>query len=188
MDPRYDVTALMVLRHFGVPTRLLDWSMSPFVAAYFAACSHDAKDGEIWTFDEPFYAEKGKEQWGRCRETIDGNGEFRAELTMFTPTEPEERCNWFVCGYYRPGFPRQDVQEGVYTLTARFGLDHANAIERLLIEPARFRRYLIPPALKAAVRTRLRKRHGIWRGSLFPDTAGAAETAAAVFENKAARR
>ena len=188
MDPRYDVTALMVLRHFGVPTRLLDWSMSPFVAAYFAACSHDAKDGEIWTFDEPFYAEKGKEQWGLCRETIDGNGEFRAELTMFTPTEPEERCNWFVCGYYRPGFPRQDVQEGVYTLTARFGLDHANAIERLLIDPARFRRYLIPPALKAAVRTRLRKRHGIWPGSLFPDTAGAAETAAAVFENKAARR
>src|SRR3989442_531455 len=31
-----DVVALMVLRHYGVPTRLLDWSLSPYVGMYFA--------------------------------------------------------------------------------------------------------------------------------------------------------
>src|SRR5438046_3200468 len=45
-----DIAALMVLRHYGVPTRLLDWSWSPFVAAYFSA-QDDTKDGEIWSFD-----------------------------------------------------------------------------------------------------------------------------------------
>jgi len=32
-----DVVVLMVLRHYGVPSRILDWSWSPVVAAYFAA-------------------------------------------------------------------------------------------------------------------------------------------------------
>src|SRR5271166_5014741 len=66
---RDDFIALCVLRHYGVPTRLLDWSMSPYVAAYFAACDHDAEDGEIWSFNEPFYEEVGKEQWKTWPET-----------------------------------------------------------------------------------------------------------------------
>ena len=54
-----DIVALMVLRHYGVPTRLLDWSASSYVAAYFAACCHDNLDGEIWSFDEPQYEQAG---------------------------------------------------------------------------------------------------------------------------------
>src|SRR5256885_3081601 len=50
-----DLIALMVLRHYEVPTRLLDWSLSPYVAAYFATCCHDETDGEIWSFDHDLY-------------------------------------------------------------------------------------------------------------------------------------
>jgi FRG domain len=64
-----DIVALMVLRHYGVPTRLLDWSLSPDVAAYFAVCCHDEVDGEIWSFSEPDYETLGKEQWGKWPET-----------------------------------------------------------------------------------------------------------------------
>ena len=45
-----DFIALMVLRHHGVPTRLLDWSASPYVATHFAVSCHDELDGEIWSF------------------------------------------------------------------------------------------------------------------------------------------
>ena len=54
-----DIVALMVLRHHEVPTRLLDWSNSPYVAAYFAAWHHEMEDGEIWGFDEPVYEKVG---------------------------------------------------------------------------------------------------------------------------------
>ena|SRR5215472_1735767 len=179
-----DIVAMMVLRHYGVPTRLLDWSMSPYVAAYFAVCGSDTDEGEIWTFDRAEYEQKGKQQWKRCpKTTIDGSGDddkFDAKLTAFIV---EDLYDWFICGFYKPGFPRQNAQDGVYTLTARFGHDHAEAIAHLLGDSSRYHRYVIPTLLKPGLRRLLRESHGIWSGSLFPDSAGAAKTAGTVFTN-----
>jgi FRG domain-containing protein len=36
------------MQHYGAPTRLLDWTHSPFVAAYFACENHPDKDGAVW--------------------------------------------------------------------------------------------------------------------------------------------
>lgn len=179
-----DVAALMVLRHYGVPTRLLDWSKSPYVAMYFAACSDDEHDGELWSFDEPAYRDPGAEQWKKWPvTTTDGTGDrdkFDANLTAFLPEAPD----WCIAAFYPFGFPRQNAQQGAYTMTALFGVDHAAAIKKLLPHKPRCHLYIVDSHTKARMRAYLREFHGIWRGTLFPDTAGVAETVSAnVFPN-----
>ena len=176
-----DIGALMVLRHYEVPTRLLDWSLSPFVSAYFAVSDNDSQDGEIWSFDYDQYLKKGGEQWRRWpRTTKDGDGcSFELDRTAFTVDEPDD---WFVCQFYKAGFHRQKAQSGLFTFTARFGRDHADSIANLLVENSYYHLYLVPAALKPVLRKTLRESHGIWRGSMFPDSAGAAATAREVFK------
>ena len=43
---------LSLMRHYGIPTRLLDWTHSFLVAAYFAVDDADkARDCAIWALD-----------------------------------------------------------------------------------------------------------------------------------------
>ena len=41
-----------IMQHYSAPTRLLDWTNSPYVAAYFAVNQDSDKDGVIWTIND----------------------------------------------------------------------------------------------------------------------------------------
>lgn len=53
--PKNDFDWLILMQHYGVPTRLLDWSESPLVSLYFAVESKEAelqaKDGALWVLE-----------------------------------------------------------------------------------------------------------------------------------------
>lgn len=49
--PRESFDWLMLMQHYGVPTRLLDWAENPMIALYFALASrssHKGKDAAFW--------------------------------------------------------------------------------------------------------------------------------------------
>ncbi|WP_434348245.1 FRG domain-containing protein [Myxococcus virescens] len=50
LPPKSDWEWLFLMQHFGVPTRLLDWTESPLVGLYFAVHDdkHESADGALW--------------------------------------------------------------------------------------------------------------------------------------------
>lgn len=46
--PKEPYEWFFVMNHYGIPTRLLDWSESPLVALYFVVTDHHEKDGVLW--------------------------------------------------------------------------------------------------------------------------------------------
>lgn len=47
-SPKSDFDWLFVMQHYGVPTRLLDWTESPLVGLYFAVTEHPRANGALW--------------------------------------------------------------------------------------------------------------------------------------------
>ena len=57
--PEDDIsTWLEIAQHFGVPTRLLDFTENPLVALYFACSGSPQNDAAVWIINEPAYNKK----------------------------------------------------------------------------------------------------------------------------------
>ena len=176
-----NIPALMLMQHNGVPTRLLDWSLSPFVSLYFACRNYwgekNWEDGEIWAFDYSKYEEEASKQWNNFPETQKNtqNGKiFNEEMpAIFSTNEPENL--WFVLQFLRGGFSRLSSQNGLFSVVSRFSIDHVGAIKELLGDEKYLKRFVIKKELKKNIREILLRNYGIWEGSLFPDSTGVSE-------------
>lgn len=55
----------MLAQHYGVPTRLLDWTTNPLVALYFACVDSSENDGAIWIIHSNNYNRFFHENWDK---------------------------------------------------------------------------------------------------------------------------
>lgn len=172
---REDITTLMLMQHYGAPTRLLDWSFSPYIAAYFAVCENDKYDGFIWGFEYDRYEQKGSEQWEKFPEMIEG-GKFVHTLRPAFEEDYRDK-EWFVCQFINKdyGFNRIRSQEGLFTFASQFNIDHSLAIMNLLNESEFHKVYRIRKEDKFKLRQILRNNLNIWHGMFYPDVIGSAE-------------
>ena len=150
-----------VMRHHGAPTRVLDWSYSPYVALYFAIRERFGANGEIWWFSINSLNDRRRDRYG---------GETSAN-DLIDPGSKKDRLFAFDIPVL-PG--RAAAQQGMLTFCENIEADHAKVLKWYFDgHPDRrwFGRLVIPAALKREFLLRLRMMNIDGR-LLFPDMDG----------------
>lgn len=152
-----------LMQHYSCPTRLLDWTRSPYVAAYFAANQQRDRDGAIWLFAAPALDEVMLERYGAIQ--YDRPGEFSLAAGV-------RRAVYPVLGFQHT--ERSAAQQGVFTVSTYILADHGDVIgEALVNRPLRERltKIIIPACCKQDILSRLHTMN-ITAKTLFPGIDG----------------
>ena len=164
---------LSLAKHHGLPTRLLDWTYSPYVAMHFA--THNTRDfnqdGAIWCVDYRKSNELLPEPLCKILEEDDANI-FTTEMLNRVATtldEFEQMGKDFVAFFEPPSLDERIVNQfALFSLpsSARLSLE-----ELLHRREATYRRIIIPAALKWEIRDKLDQAN-ITERVLFPGLDG----------------
>ncbi len=176
-------------QHHGLPTRLLDWTFSPYVALHFASTARDRRkrDGVVWMVDYVRAHELAPRAW-RAELEAEGANVFTTELLAAVArdlTELEPNGEPFVLFVEPPSFDERIVnQYALFSLLSRLDV----SLDDWLDEHQEVgRRLVIPAELKWEIRDKL-DQAGINERVLFPGLDGLTRWVTRYYEPRPTRR
>jgi hypothetical protein len=165
-----------LMQHFGAPTRLLDWTESPFVGAYFAVGQLPDRDGIIYVMDAPAIQERLQDRYRNVNVSLRD-----VSPNLFQKDAQPEVLFWSPEALRSA---RLVSQQGLFTLAENIAASHIRIFEVIevyayhpVVPPAA--RWVIPAALKNDILKRLRTAN-IAAHSLFPGLDGLGRSIAEV--------
>jgi hypothetical protein len=176
VTPANDWEILIAAQHHGLPTRLLDWTYSPLVAAHFATVGGVGKaDRAVWRLDwkEVHRCFRLPE---RALLTQDLEGIFGQEraFTPWTLFEPRAREREFACMIEPPSLDaRIATQAATFTLCSENRQPFDSFLEANGLSSA-LTRFVIPAAEVGRLRDQL-DLVSVDERRLFPDLDGLAD-------------
>lgn len=181
-----DWDALFFMQHYGVPTRLLDWTENPLIALHFALMSAAAAsmagapsgDAAVWILDPVVWNKHALKH-----QSFDG-GVLTPDDDALKGYRPVPKFsgmhNHPVALYGAHNSSRIVAQQGAFTIFGR----SASPMESIAVQEKFPLDCLVKVSLKATVVAGMRKsllNHGVTESVVFPDLEGLAREIKRVF-------
>lgn len=123
--PENEVEWLTIAQHHGLPTRLLDWSLSPLVACFFAVQSLSDSDAAIYIYDV-----------GRFKKVEEIGCSNLREIHAFFPPHATRRVT---------------AQSGMFTIHPTNNMSLESKLIKKIIIPAKRKQYFLEKLAKYGV-------------------------------------
>jgi hypothetical protein len=165
---------LVAAQHHGVPTRVLDWSYSPLVAAHFATIGGQSVDRVIWRLDwKRMHRKFGFPELALLIEDLERIAGHGHEFTPWRLIGEGSKAKPFACMIEPPTLDvRISAQAATFTLCS----DTSHSFDEFLDEhdlADALTRFVIPHTAADCVRDQL-DMAGMDERRLFPDLDGVA--------------
>lgn len=175
-----DWDKLFLMQHYGVPTRLLDWSENPFVAAYFALSGYERhkKDAAFWMCDPIIWNRSALQHISFGGGVLDESSDQLHTYAPGTPIPQMPKHPIMIYGTYNS--PRIVAQRGGFALFGQ-GLEEMEKVYKQdTFAKGCLKKLVIPKDKILLIRESL-FRKGFTESVVFPDLEGLSRELKRVF-------
>ncbi len=166
----------IIMQHYRAPTRILDWTLSPFIALYFAVGQEPNHCGAVWALDVRTVLKHLREKYGAYKVPVS-----EEDYKKFKDPNAESNLHF---GEHLVQTDRMLAQQTLSSVSPQVMADHGYIIAESLSHDAEkplFVKMLIPAKLKPEFMRHLRAMNVTGR-ALFPGADGIGMSVAELIE------